>query len=471
MSVLALLYMAITPLLAKRYSEKGRYYAWLVIVIGLIIPFRPSWTSAIFTVDVPVANVGDYFANTATQTWNGNITTIPTLVIDASTLPIATTFSITLWQGITVVWLIGAVAFIALQVIRHYRFAKTARRWSETITNKQILSTFNELKAEMGIKKRIGLCINPCAGSPMMIGFIKPQILLPTEELAEDELRFILKHELVHYKRNDLLYKSLVLVATAIHWFNPVVYLMARVVDSLCETSCDAEVVRNANKDTRLEYSETIIGAVKYRSKTKLSTAFSTNFYGGKKGMKNRISSIMDTSKKRAGAFILFGMLILTLGTGVVVVANLSVFASQEIIAESVEQVELITNEPVEFIEIESDMSVVVEIPERNASAEMTYLLLILEGSSEVPTMQLEHAVRIGANAIYSEFGLCIDGLTGRMLFIDGADGIQRWVGNIFSEELTTHSDANELFHFSINAETDEVLWMHMNTVDTPFNG
>lgn len=39
MSALALFYMAVTPLLARRYSAKGRYYAWLIIVIGLIIPF------------------------------------------------------------------------------------------------------------------------------------------------------------------------------------------------------------------------------------------------------------------------------------------------------------------------------------------------------------------------------------------------------------------------------------------------
>ena len=333
MSVLAMLYMALTPCLAKSYSEKGRYYAWMIIVIGLIIPFRPRWASAIFTVDVGTADASSDFVNTAMQTWSGSITTIPTFVADANTTPIAATFNITLWHGITAAWLIGMAAFVAYQFIRHYRFVKTARRWRESVTDEQTLSVFHELKMEMGIKRHIGLHISPCAGSPMMIGFIKPQILLPTNELAEDELRFILKHELVHYKRNDLLYKSLVLIATAIHWFNPAVYLMARVVNILCETSCDAEVVRNANQDTRLEYSETIIGVVKYRSKAKLSTAFSTNFYGGKKGMKNRISSIMDMSKKRAGAFILCSVLMLTLGTGAVVTANANSPASREIIA------------------------------------------------------------------------------------------------------------------------------------------
>jgi len=324
MSALALLYMAVTPFFATRYSEKGLYYAWLIIVIGLIIPFRPSWTSTIFTIDVPMANTTNDFVNTTAQAWSVRVATMPTPTTNAITTPILATFDIISWHWVAAAWLIGAVVFIAVQAIRHHRFVKAAKRWSEAITNEQILSLFYGLKTELGIKKQLGLYLSPCVGSPMMIGFINPQILLPTQELTEDELHFILKHELVHYKRKDLLYKSLILLATAIHWFNPVVYLMARVLSTLCETSCDAEVVQGTNEDTRQKYCETIIGVVKYRSKMKLSTALSTNFYGGKKGMKNRISSIMDMTKKKVGALMLCGVLALTLGTSMVVAANAS---------------------------------------------------------------------------------------------------------------------------------------------------
>lgn len=54
MSALALFYMAVTPLLAKHYSVTGRYYTWLVIVLGLIIPFRPQTGNAVVRVHVPV---------------------------------------------------------------------------------------------------------------------------------------------------------------------------------------------------------------------------------------------------------------------------------------------------------------------------------------------------------------------------------------------------------------------------------
>ena len=120
----------------------------------------------------------------------------------------------------------------------------------------------------------------------------------------------------MHYKQKDLWYKCLVLIATAFHWFNPIVYLIAKAIDIQCELSCDEKVVRGTNADIRVYYSETIIGVVRQQYKRK--TALSTNFYGGKKGMKNRFLSIMDMSKKKVGVAVLCAALLLTLGTGVV---------------------------------------------------------------------------------------------------------------------------------------------------------
>jgi len=329
MSILAIMYMVATPLLAKRYSEKGRYYAWLIIIIGLIIPFRPQWGNVLVNVEVPTHTV-----TTSEQLGGG---TLPIITNSTVSLPIGDTavnnpfFSISWWNVGFAVWLIGAILFATYQIVKHYHFTKTTNRWSENITDERTLSALESLKSEMGIIKPVSIYLCSCISSPMLIGIIKPKILMPTINLAKDELRFILKHELVHYKRKDLLYKLLVLLTTAIHWFNPIVYLSVRAINVLCETSCDSEVVNSTDTDTRQMYSETIIGVVKYQSK--LKTALSTNFYGGKKGMKNRISSIMDMSKKRAGAFILCSVLMLTLGTGAVVTANANSPASREIIA------------------------------------------------------------------------------------------------------------------------------------------
>jgi hypothetical protein len=131
----------------------------------------------------------------------------------------------------------------------------------------------------------------------MMVGFVTPVILLPKIEFSANELTFVLKHELVHYKRKDLWYKLLVMLVSAVHWFNPIVQLMASSVLNLCEISCDEAVLSGADEKSRACYGETIIGVI--RKGRYCETALSTNFYSGKRGIKERVHAIMDQKKKR----------------------------------------------------------------------------------------------------------------------------------------------------------------------------
>jgi len=153
----------------------------------------------------------------------------------------------------------------------------------------------------------------------MMVGFFHPVILMPSIQLSENELTFILRHELTHFKRHDLWYKTIVLAATVLHWFNPIVYFMARVTSVQCEIACDALVLENENMQMRKQYGETIIAVV--RGGKAHQTALSTNFYGGKRGMKNRITSMLDVKRKKAGVTILCIVLIGIMLTSATLVA------------------------------------------------------------------------------------------------------------------------------------------------------
>jgi beta-lactamase regulating signal transducer with metallopeptidase domain len=321
MSILALLYMAVTPVVSRRYSAKGRYYAWLIIVVGLIIPFRPQFSNAIVQIDVPTWNTLSHIsagsgADFIIPDLSDSVILPPSIDLPAynpALPPMAA--SVSWWQIGFAVWLVGLITFLVFHAVRHYRFAKLIKRWGENVTDWR-LALLQSLQEDMGISKRIKLYQSVSMDSPLLFGFVNPCILLPRAELDADELRFILKHELVHFKRKDLYYKCLVLLATAVHWFNPLVYLTARAINAQCELSCDDEVVRGTDAETRQQYSETIIGVIKYH--TKLKPALSTNFYGGKKGMKNRISSIMDTSKKRVGGVVMSLALAATLSTSLI---------------------------------------------------------------------------------------------------------------------------------------------------------
>jgi len=327
--------MAITPSLAKRYSTKWIYYAWLIIVIGLIIPFRPSFENAAIQIEVPVS-VGTLLqpqtptqsaphpgsTETATPTGNttaGNTpigttqeptqTSVPTQN-DQSTATTRSLASIP-WSTILVaVWLSGAIIVLACHVIRHRRFIRTVWRWGEDVKDNRTLAIWKSVRKEMRITDQIGLQRSELTGSPLLTGISYPRIMLPTTDIPDDEMALILKHELVHYKRKDLWYKGLVLLAVAIHWFNPMVYIIAKTISLQCERSCDDEVIKYKDADSRYEYSAAIIHSIRYAEST---TALSTNFFGGKKEMKNRISSIMDMKRKRRGTMLICAVLLITL--------------------------------------------------------------------------------------------------------------------------------------------------------------
>ena len=163
--------------------------------------------------------------------------------------------------------------------------------------------------SEMNIRRRVILRLCPTVSSPMLMGLLHPVILLPDEELTTDELALVLRHELTHLKRGDLWVKAGLVLAYALHWYNPVVWAMGR---SLCfyqEASCDSHVTARADEEERRFYSETILRVIRRQARTR--TALCTSFYGGRNGMKRRIIAIME-GRRRTGAVLGVLALVLT---------------------------------------------------------------------------------------------------------------------------------------------------------------
>ena len=313
MSLVTLAYAAMLPLLSKRYAAKWRYIVWLAIAVGWIFPFRPR-------IDLPFLSVQkvNIFVMPV-QLFPSASDTLPSPITTAGDVVNASA-TISLWQVLMTIWILGVVSVVLCHALWHSCFMKMVRRWSEPVTDLESLWILDSSKSEIGIKQQVRLSVCQSITSPMLVGFFRPAILLPPIKIASDELSFILKHELIHLKRHDIWYKALILAATSLHWFNPIVYLMAKAAAVQCEISCDALVLQDADFQQRKQYGETIIGVV--RNGSKLRTALSTDFYGGKKGMKNRISSIMDIRKKKAGFVILCVVLVAIIGTGVALAAT-----------------------------------------------------------------------------------------------------------------------------------------------------
>jgi len=307
-SIVIVILLLLSPLLNKNYTAKWQYWVWLVLAFRLILPFNFSLSQSPIQITLPIQNI----------TYKVPIQIAPVPVIKTDMVaPIATVSwkeILSFHEIIAIIWFTGMCLFLFYQISCYIIFKKSVKRWSKTVTNQQIVKQFEQLLQQLGITKKIELKTCKKLGSPMLVGFIRPIVWLPTEQYRDEELQVIFKHELIHYKRHDLWYKLVMLCANAVHWFNPIVYFMIGEANKNIEIWCDNEVVKNTDMAFRKQYSEIILSMIHIHQLKK--TMFSTHFNGGKKVMKRRFISIFDRGKKRKGIIALCALLALTIFSG-----------------------------------------------------------------------------------------------------------------------------------------------------------
>lgn len=300
----ALALTLLKPLLDKRYSAKWRYGAWLVMALFLLLapvrweslapqaPVTPPVVIEVPRVEVSVSpREGVSFQRPAA---------IPA-ARPAGTAKKPVVFP--LEKVLTGLWLAGAALFALYHLIGTACFTRRAKRWSR-LAEGDALRLYGDVCREMALKKAPPLRISSAVDSPMVIGLFRPCLLLPGEEFPEQDLSFILRHELTHYRRRDLWYKLGLLAANALHWFNPLVWLLRREAERDLELTCDDAVVAGRDEAERRAYSEALLSSI-HRQKGLSRAALSTHFYGGKEVMMERFRNILGKRGRKWGGLAL----------------------------------------------------------------------------------------------------------------------------------------------------------------------
>ena len=304
--------LLLSPLVNHRYAAKWRFWIWTVIALRLIIPI-----SGFPSVGEPAANAPQtpYSSETVTET-NRQEQTYPRIEIaipqqlvepinrpdesqpdcnpkkPLSTLPVIST-----------VWAAGAAILFAAQISAFLLYKRKIRKHGWRLTEGSAYDTFISLREEMALKGRLELICSPAAPTPMIMGYLKPIMVLPRADYTKEQMSFIIKHELIHFKRRDILVKLLMAAAVSLHWFNPLVWLMRRRADVDMELSVDDGVVENAGFDVKKAYTEAIYSTIAYKSPA--PNELSTGFNGGKRILKKRFYNIMTKFNKKSGAVLL----------------------------------------------------------------------------------------------------------------------------------------------------------------------
>jgi len=216
------------------------------------------------------------------------------------------------------IWLIGIIAMLVSTVRAGRRFI-SLKSSALPLQNKAVRRLYADCLREMNITKAVPVYSTAFLKSPVITGLFRPRIYLPIRLLSDHnaaELRYILLHELQHYRHRDALGNLLMNIAGIFYWFNPVVRYALREMRGDREVACDTSVLEMLKEDDYENYGRTLIGFAEKMSLT--SYPFAAGIGGSMKQMKKRILNIASYEKpsarkkiKGSAAFCLIAVLLL----------------------------------------------------------------------------------------------------------------------------------------------------------------
>ena len=348
-----ILFFIISQLCGEKYPAKYKKLIWLLIAIRLCIPVSFSLLPRPLTVQVPVyvlderknsSMAGDEnvsFVNGAdnmsgasnsraysssafnSEAPNGgsfnDVTSTTEGVNDYRNMTVSkiTNWQITSQSILVAIWCFGCAVVILYYLLGHIIFYRKMMQSSEECSNKNILATTIRMSYELGLKEtpEVRQTSDDQTG-PYTVGFFRNIIVLPDKDYHEKDLKYIIRHELVHCANSDTRFKVLFVIINAIHWFNPLVWFMKSLIDQDMEMACDEKVLAAASKEERSEYSEVLMSCIGTSKVGK--SALSTGYAHGVKFIKKRFNNIFHTQKRIGKIFACIIVALLIAASGLI---------------------------------------------------------------------------------------------------------------------------------------------------------
>lgn len=248
-SLLAGILLALKKWAGKQFSPTWQYVLWVGVLLVMVVPVSVKVPALVQPMQEKqmVQRIPLTAAELTVTEQPAPMDTVEApaeeilLVTEETALP-----SIPWWDVLAVIWVLGALGSLGYRLTGYFRFSRNIRRTGEPM----------ELD---GVPKGLQVRKTTAAVSPMVMGIFRPTLILPETALTESRLPYVLRHELVHYRRGDIIWRWLAVLAASIHWFNPMVYVAAAQMREACEISCDWCVVRSLEQAKRDDYMRVIL--------------------------------------------------------------------------------------------------------------------------------------------------------------------------------------------------------------------
>lgn len=306
-SILSVFLLILKPMTKGRLPKSFQYYMWFSVVIALMLPIseivvipvsNPSILSMKSMYDITqrfVDTALDKPFNLVFAPQNENGQNMGQIAYLPSTAVILSVF-----------WQFGMIMVLGFHILCYVSYVRKLGRYNIRAGQRET----EVLNALLESKKTLKLYKNSMVKTPILIGFFRPAVILPDKAYEDMMLRNILMHEVTHWKRHDIFVKWLLIFVGAVHWFNPLVYLVRREMNKACELACDEAVIRRFDICEMQQYGDALI-AVAADSIRKIPLPIA--MLEDKKNLKERLGAIMEHKKFSKTTVVTAGVILVTI--------------------------------------------------------------------------------------------------------------------------------------------------------------
>ena len=348
-TVLLLLACLVIALL-RRSSAATRHALWLITMVGLLLlPVTmlviPVWQLPILPADVYVRDspptgtgvplvrtplsqseqsVDDLTVTSSPQT--PIVDSQPTVTHAAASREMAVKETLSVdrnsmdWNAwswaVPVIWFFGVAVWCG-RLLGGIGQVTRLRRASTRISDDSI----DDLRQALSLHRAVELREHPEPIIPLTWGILRPVVLLPkmARDWSAPLRRAVLRHELAHIRRGDVMTQLIGRVACAVYWFHPLVWYAQTQMHREQEQACDDLAVGARGKAS--DYAERLVELARLCTHPSGLTMAIAMAEGS--GVERRVTSLLDSS--RGHGPVRRGMATLLLLVGLVVVGIVSV--------------------------------------------------------------------------------------------------------------------------------------------------
>lgn len=288
------IFFAVRKIFKSCMTPRMAYNLWFMLLILLVFPFIPfsliNFPQIFYNIDFKNLALSDS-QNYLSQKFDLDIYNNTGLINDFA-LSVNNKTSSIVGYILFLVWISGILMMIIF-LIKSYFHLRSLKKSALPLQNQEVIKLYDKCLKEFNITADIQICSTVYLKSPIITGLFKACIYLPVHIISdynETEMRYILLHELSHYKHKDALAGYFITFANIIYWFNPIVRYSLKEMRNDREIACDTSVLKLLEKDCYSDYGNTLIN---FAQKIFLSSfPFSVGISGNMKQMKRRILNI-----------------------------------------------------------------------------------------------------------------------------------------------------------------------------------